>query len=351
MTRTLTTYDVTWFLDAYSRGQLDLDPPYQRRGVWTAKDRRFFIDTILNNYPAPPIFLHKTMDENGRATYHVVDGKQRLQTIIEFNNGNIRIPDDFVTSSLQKKRWPDLDRDTRNKFWNYVLIVEILPDVKEAQIRNTFDRINRNSRKLTPQEMRHAKYDGWFISFVEAEADKPEWSDFGVVTPGRSRRMGDIQFISELFGVVIKSEIVGFDHNYIDSIYAEYEDISEMELFDEAQFKNDIEKNKEIIEKLLLKVGEARDFLKVQGNMFSLWSYISLCANDEFVLEDFCDKYRQFIIHVKAITNNRKENSDIIYKDSVQEYASNLRGATTDLAPRNKRHSALVHVLQSSEVV
>lgn len=84
MARSLTTQDISWFLDIHDKGQLNLDPPYQRRSVWSSTDKRFFIDTILNNYTAPPIFLHKTLDEHGRPTYHVVDGKQRLQTIIDF---------------------------------------------------------------------------------------------------------------------------------------------------------------------------------------------------------------------------------------------------------------------------
>ncbi len=57
MTRTISQQDVSWFLDLNDKGQLNLDPPYQRRSVWTLKDKRFFIDTILNNYPAPPIFV------------------------------------------------------------------------------------------------------------------------------------------------------------------------------------------------------------------------------------------------------------------------------------------------------
>lgn len=204
MVRTISPQDVSWFLDLNEKKQLDLDPPYQRRSVWTLKDRRFFIDTILNGYPAPPIFLHKSLDDHGRSTYHVVDGKQRLQTIIDFAANKIRIPDDFADLSLQKKRWNDLQRETKEVFWNYVLIVEMLPSVNEATIRDTFERINRNSRKLERQEIRHAKYDGWLITEAEAEAEKSEWKDFGVVTTARAKRMSDVQFISELFVINLK---------------------------------------------------------------------------------------------------------------------------------------------------
>jgi len=45
------TQDISWFLDQHRMGQLDLDPPYQRRSVWSPKDRRFFLDTIFRGYP------------------------------------------------------------------------------------------------------------------------------------------------------------------------------------------------------------------------------------------------------------------------------------------------------------
>lgn len=245
MARTLTMQDISWFLDLHDKGQLNLDPPYQRRSVWSPRDKRFFIDTILNNYPAPPVFLHKALDESGRPTYHVVDGKQRLQTIIEFTKDKIRIPDDFSDINLQKKRWKDMERESRERFWNYVLIVEMLPDVSEATIRNTFERINRNSRKLVPQEMRHAKFDGWFISTVEAEAEKQEWKEFGVVTAARTKRMADVQFISELFGVIVRKRLLGFDQDVLDDLYAEFEDLSDNEMFVEDDFIADVERIKE----------------------------------------------------------------------------------------------------------
>ena len=74
----LTAQDISWFLDLDNRGQLDLDPPYQRRSVWSPKDRRFFLDTIFRGYPSPSIFLHKEIID-GKTIYYVVDGKQRLK--------------------------------------------------------------------------------------------------------------------------------------------------------------------------------------------------------------------------------------------------------------------------------
>jgi len=46
MHRRPSTQDITWLLDLHTNKQLDLNPPYQRRSVWTRKDKQFFLDTI-----------------------------------------------------------------------------------------------------------------------------------------------------------------------------------------------------------------------------------------------------------------------------------------------------------------
>ena len=91
MYRRPSTQDISWFLDLFDRKQLDLEPPYQRKSVWSPKDKKFFIDTIFRNYPSPAIFLHKSINDQGQSLYHVVDGKQRLSTIIDFVQDKIKI--------------------------------------------------------------------------------------------------------------------------------------------------------------------------------------------------------------------------------------------------------------------
>jgi len=342
MARTIAPQDVSWFLDLNDKKQLDLDPPYQRRSVWTLKDKRFFIDTILNGYPAPPIFLHKSLDDHGRSTYHVVDGKQRLQTIIDFAANKIRIPDDFADVSLQKKRWNDLQRETKEKFWNYVLIVEMLPSVNEAAIRDTFERINRNSRKLERQEIRHAKYDGWLISEAEAEADKSEWKDFGIVTTARAKRMSDVQFISELFAINLKGQINGFDQDWLDELYAEYEEPEGNGVFVEDDFRQTIEGTKVIIEQLVETQPDIKNYLKVLAHFYTLWGFLSLKTNADFDPAAFAPTYLAFMNKVTAaIKAAGGEKEQDALEDTLRIYAANSRGASTDLTPRQSRHDQL----------
>ena len=359
MGRSPTTQDISWFLDQYERNQLNLEPPYQRRSVWSPRDKKFFVDTILNNYPAPPVFLHKTMDDNGRTTYHVVDGKQRLQTIIEFTQDRVRIPEDFGDRNLQKKRWTDLTRETRERFWNYELIVEMMPNVDEAKIRSTFDRINRNSRRLTPQELRHAKYEGWFIQFVEREAEQREWTDSGVVTAARIKRMLEVQFISELCAVIINGRIIGFDQDGLDDLYAEYEDISELDGFIEDDFVAHVEGLKKHVADMIKFRPSVADHIKTLGNFYSLWSYLFLERPECAPIDDLADRYDKFMRDVKKAKDEQDAKRDpnaILRGDSslraaTIDYANNTRGASTDLTPRSKRHDALVVVMQQEPTI
>lgn len=349
--------DISWFLDMHSRGQLDLDPPYQRRSVWSRSDKQYFIDTILSNLPAPPIFLHKSLDDQGRSTYHVVDGKQRLQTVIDFTKDKVRIPEDFADSNLRKKRWSELERDARERFWNYSLIVEMLPDVTDSAVKNIFERINRNSRRLMPQELRHAKYDGWFIKSAEAEAEKQEWKTLGIVTPARMKRMQDVQFLSELMSVTIRGAIEGFDQDSLDETYAGFEELSENPNFIEDDFRTEFEATKRYVTELSTLKPELLEFFKHQGHFYTLWGYLTVEKGRRLEPADFAQRYLQFLSDVTGLIPELRGNEGAstaseettAERRAILSYALNARGASTDLTPRRTRHDALVTVMHGAE--
>lgn len=346
MPRSPRTYDITWFLDLAQRGQLNLDPSYQRRSVWSTFDKRFFIDTILHNYPAPPVFLHKTLDDAGRATYHVVDGKQRLQTIIDFTENKIRVPDNFSDDRLRKLRFSDLDQETKVKFWNYEIVVEMLPDVSATAVKEIFERINRNSRKLTQQELRHAKYDGWFVNMAEREGDDDDWRTLGVVTVSRSKRMADVQFISELLLILIDGRIHGFDQDFLDERYAEFEEISDHPTFDLEAFNEKLGQTKGIALSILEHDKALIEFYRIQGHFYTLWAFLFLHREEIRDTQRFADSYKKFMLAVKeSLGRTQGESSNIENARGVGEYASSFTGANIDLSPRQRRLDALTQAL------
>ncbi len=351
MNRKPNTQDLSWFLDLKNKNQLELDPPYQRKSVWTTDERKFFLDTIFRNYPCPAIFLHKAIDDKGNITYNVVDGKQRLLTLLMFANDELSIANEFGDTSLDGKKFSELSKEYRNIFWNYVFTVEYIDDIDAAVVNEIFDRVNRNSKKLERQELRHAKYAGWFASEAEMETDKPEWKDLGISTTTSARRMRDIQLVSELLLVILDNGIVGFNQDYLDTKYAEYDNpTAEHVDFSEENYKV----KKEFVKKTILDLERTTNsitkFAKTANHFYTLWAFISL--HEQYKSDKFAKKYLKFMEQVKEIA--KEKNIDhALKKDKKGEYEQayvyyqNSIGANTDLAPRKKRLEILNSVLSS----
>src|SRR5262245_16123769 len=115
---------LSWFYDLHTRGLLDLDPPYQRRSVWSQNFKDYFVDTVLLNFPAPAIFLYEQISADGRSIYHVVDGKQRLTTLFEFIRGAFPVADTSDLSNARGKYFASLDDSLKKAFWSYQFLVE-----------------------------------------------------------------------------------------------------------------------------------------------------------------------------------------------------------------------------------
>lgn len=82
------------------RKYIKLDPEYQRMGdIWTLEKRQLLIDSILNGFDIPKIYFHRfrtPVSEGGVSLrYAIVDGRQRLEAIWKFIDGDFPLADDF----------------------------------------------------------------------------------------------------------------------------------------------------------------------------------------------------------------------------------------------------------------
>lgn len=341
MKRQPTTQQITWFLDLYRNNQLDLEPPYQRKSVWSSKDRKFFLDTIFRNYPAPPIFIHRTVNDQGYTKYHVVDGKQRLETILSFFENKISIAPDFGDINLNGKKFKDLTPEYKRRFWDYTLVVDFIDSIDGNNIEEVFDRVNRNARNLLPQELRHARYNGWFINFVEEESDLDFWWDYKISTRGRDKRMKNVQFVSELIMIVLENKIVGFDQGYIDEVYAKYDEIEELQESGDFSLEDFTNRLNEIKEFILTADNHNGSITKYasgsNNNYYTLWAYIHLNNPQNPIA--FANAYDTFMEKVSKV--KEMQDAGEVIEDDVLNYSNNSKGAVTDLPQRRERLLAL----------
>jgi Protein of unknown function DUF262 len=87
-------------LKIYSeKDDIIVNPEYQRNGdIWSLEKRQLLIDSILNDYDIPKIYFHKfnpaERSKSGKQ-YAIIDGRQRLETIWKFIEGEFALADDF----------------------------------------------------------------------------------------------------------------------------------------------------------------------------------------------------------------------------------------------------------------
>ncbi|WP_152649285.1 DUF262 domain-containing protein [Demequina flava] len=77
------TWPISEFVQLASDDDLELSPSYQRADVWPTADAQQLIESVLRGIPLPSIILLKELTEDG-TRYDVVDGKQRLTSLLRF---------------------------------------------------------------------------------------------------------------------------------------------------------------------------------------------------------------------------------------------------------------------------
>ncbi|MDN3553763.1 DUF262 domain-containing protein [Halomonas almeriensis] len=149
------------------RSEIKLDPPYQRMGgVWTKEKKQLLIDSILNDYDLPKIYFHTYSREQSSLTgisYAVIDGRQRLETIWGFIDGDFTLSDDFEYQrdpgiDLSGLSYDDIAKEyprIKIKFDSFVLPVIAVDTDDEDLIEDMFYRLNE-AVPLNAAEKRNA---------------------------------------------------------------------------------------------------------------------------------------------------------------------------------------------------
>lgn len=144
----------------YQKKQLVLEVDFQRKNVWSPKQKCELIESILMGLPLP-IFYFK---QQNNATYVVVDGKQRLSTLFEFLDNGFKLKSLKILSFLNGKKFDDLTNEYaiyQSQLEDYQVYSHvILPPTPDRILFDIFDRVNRGGTQLNKQEIRNALYQG-----------------------------------------------------------------------------------------------------------------------------------------------------------------------------------------------
>jgi len=197
-------------LNQVDKGNIILNPSFQRREAWDDRRKSRFIESLILGLPIPQLVLAEIKGARGR--YLVIDGKQRLLALMKFAASN--------TLEKLKLKGLDIRSDLNGLTWEQLKSrPELSGDVaafENAQVRTTvirgwqheealyliFHRLNSGSVPLSPQELRHVLHPGPFINFAFEFA---EGSDVFITLLGNKGqpdfRMRDVELLIRFFGM------------------------------------------------------------------------------------------------------------------------------------------------------
>lgn len=149
------------------------DPDWQRNEVWSTKKRSALIDSILMKVPIPYIYLSKNIDEDKNTTYEVIDGKQRIESVIAYLNDKFAISnsDEIYNDEIKNKKFSKLPEHLQNNLRNAKLNCFELTNPDKDLLHETFKRINTKGESLNTMEVRNGIYPGPLTNLIRDLAD------------------------------------------------------------------------------------------------------------------------------------------------------------------------------------
>lgn len=174
-------------------GTLIPRPEFQRRIVWTTDDKVRFVDTLLNVYPFPEIYLANGIVnvETGEGSQLIVDGQQRVTTIAQYFDGELVLPQTIRPYNL-------LSKEEKDEFLNYDVAVRDLGSISPEDIIEVFKRINATKYSLNDIEINNAIYTGELMRLAEGLTTHQFFEEHRIFTPTDLKRMGDTRFLLQV---------------------------------------------------------------------------------------------------------------------------------------------------------
>ena len=324
------------FYENYQLGKYNLDPVYQRKSIWSDEKKSFLMDSIFRNFPMPPIFLHQRIDNaTGKTSYDVIDGKQRLTTIVEFIDGKIPVTDETadadIVDPIAGKYFSDLQAPDFGEFlgqlWRYSIPIEYIDTDDASRIDAIFDRLNRNGEPLKGQELRNANYHGKpLLQLVADLVHIPFWKErfksFDV------RRMEDMEFISELVFLLLKGEVQHANQAVLDDMYQEFAE--DKRIVDDS-VRNSFHEVTQFMESLELDYSEFR--IGGVSHLYGVFSLAHVCVEQNISAEIVRPQIQLF--YSRWIERRYDEVN-------IAEYKQSMSSRTKDKGQRQKRLDSLL---------
>lgn len=310
-----TNKDVQTINEDFVNGKLFADQSYQRRKVWNEQDKVRLIETILMEYVMPEVFFWTAErdPETGIASTHIVDGQQRINTIVEFINNEFSLNvkyllNDNIKETCGNKRFNQLENNYRTMIWDYpVSVVEIDRDCSRDDIKQMFYRLNLTNYDLNQQEKRNSK-DSKFGDKCEALSTYDFWKNVHLFSSADARRMKDVEYCCIIYILANEGIVDQTNGKKINDYYDDYKDE-----FDQDNILEDkIIKAMDIIYGMVDKT--TISFISKKAQMYTLFCVaFKMMENNNENYELLFEHFKLFV----SVYGKFRNEFDLNYEDDI----------------------------------
>lgn len=183
-------------------------PAYQREFIWNEPHKCRFIESVILGLPIPMMFV-ADMDD-GRL--EIVDGAQRIQTLEQFVNDDLKLMSLHRLPTLNGFRHSDLPKSQQRKFGTKALRLVVLDDSTSAELRQEiFDRVNTSGVKARASEIRRGTFTGPFMDFVKECARNQLFMNLCPISERMRFRREDEELVLRFFAY--SEQYIKFQHD------------------------------------------------------------------------------------------------------------------------------------------
>jgi len=151
--------------DFFYNNRFEIQPFFQRNYVWDNERKSKLIETILLDMPIPTIYTYCDNEINKEV---IIDGQQRLTSIISFLKNEFKIKNLEHHKTLEGQSFSDFSSILKYKILNYKLSFLCLKNINDRKIVfDIFKRYNTGGIKLNHQEIRNCIYSGEYNDLIK----------------------------------------------------------------------------------------------------------------------------------------------------------------------------------------
>lgn len=247
------SYDITLkqLYDMVLERMVDIAPEYQRHFVWDEARQSALIESLFLGIPIPSLFMATNRD----ASWEVIDGLQRLTTILNFignaeelkdlkiNHKKLKLSGLEKLDSMNGLQYEDLPKSMQFMLQTRPLRITVLNDRSDFNVRyDLFERLNTGGVTLHEQEIRNCVYIGEFNDFIKELAGNEDFRSVVKMTENSERSGSYEELVLRFFAYHEDSDsfvhsVKGFLNDYMEKKTNNFKDKKNLNELFETTFR------------------------------------------------------------------------------------------------------------------